>query len=127
MKKTFLLCILIAGIFMSCSKYEEGPEFSLISKKNRISKKWQFKEVIHIESSTDISGLYESKTWEFEKSGDFQEFFGTLGSTGSWSFSGDTDLKITKNSNTNTYGILRLASDELWVEDSDNNYKLIPD
>ena len=49
---------------------------------------------------------------------------------GTWEFSGDTDLIVTLqydgDSDTETYKILRLAKDELWMKDTEYEFHLIP-
>ncbi len=51
--KTILISIIITS-FYSCSKYEEGPAISLRTKTNRISGKWEIKEINKNGILTDI-------------------------------------------------------------------------
>lgn len=118
----FLAATIITVLnFSSCSKYEEGPKFSLRTKKARLTGEW---EVVRIGNETYPQNGY-SLEMTFEKDGDFKYSY-TYGSysystNGDWEFASDKEeLDITVENQVETFEILRLKNDELWLESSDN-------
>lgn len=130
---TFTFLILI-GLFFSCKKYEEGPSFSLRSKKSRLVAIWQIKEVqipeINFNATTFFSNLKivfshpNSVRWEGQ---------GTTFS-GEWKLSDEkTAVEITWNYGMTKYSeswyIYRLKEKELTLQipvlmrDTNNNTK----
>lgn len=112
--------------FQSCSKYEEGPSFSLRTKKSRIVGEW---EVVRIGNETYPQNSY-SLEMTFEEDGDFEFNYSygaySYGYQGEWEFSNDKeDLEVTIESQVNEWEILRLTNKELWFEDETNTeYRL---
>lgn len=114
--------------FQSCSKYEDGPAFTLRTKKSRLLGEWELVKlsdengaVIFPSSDND----YEIHM-EFEKDGDFElgytyEEDGTpysLSSVGEWEFSSDKEeLKVDYFGDKVVWEIQRLTNKELWFED----------
>lgn len=133
MKKLSILFAAFAVVFLaSCGKYEDGPGFSLRSKKARIEGTWEVTEAF--QGTTNItSSLTNGGTVEliFDKDGvytynyDYVVFgipaSGTL--TGTWAFSDDkTSVVVTNGSgNSDSSKILRLTNKELWLEETDSN------
>lgn len=122
-KSTLFLAATIITVlnFSSCSKYEDGPKFSLRTKKARLAGDW---EVVRIGNETFPQNGY-SIEMEFEKEGDFRYTYsyGTYSYSynGEWEFASDKeDLDIIIDNQVQTFEILRLKNDELWLEDSDN-------
>lgn len=138
MKKLLLPVLALAAVVIvsSCGKYEEGPSFTLLSKKSRAANTWTLETVLD-SSGTDVTSAWlgDSTTWIMEiKKDDTYElrysmtYYGiTYGDTitGTWAFSDDKMELVTTPDDTTMYGgassatILKLASDELWVEDED--------
>lgn len=122
-KNTLFLAATVITVlnFQSCSKYEDGPKFSLRTKKARLAGEW---EVVRIGNQTYPQGGY-SLEMTFEKDGDF-EFnysYGTYsyGYQGDWEFSSDKeDIEVTFDGQVNTWEILRLTNKEVWFEDESN-------
>ena len=107
--------------FQSCSKYEEGPSFSLRTKKSRIVGEW---EVVRVGNETYPQNGY-SLEMTFEKDGDFEFNYSdgtySYGYTGDWEFSNDKEeLEITIDNEITKFEILRLTNKELWFEDEFN-------
>ena len=115
--------------FMSCSKYEDGPAFSLRSKKARLVGEW---EVVKI---TDASGMSYSNTYditmEFEKDGDFtmtasysySTYSYSYSQTGDWEWADDKEavsISLDGSNVTSEWTILKLKNNELDFRDSDN-------
>lgn len=117
--------------FNSCKKYEDGPGFSLKSKKGRLAGDW---EVVKIEGSNGQNYLdgdgYELE-FEFDKDGDFKYkqkysydgYSYTYSYKGDWEFSSDKEeLEIDlDNGPALEFEIKRLTNSELWLEDQDGN------
>ena len=71
MKRNILVVAVIITAFVlgSCGKYEEGPAFSLKSKKARVVGTWEVEKVLEngkvpLEEGDDLN-----MTWTFEKDG----------------------------------------------------------
>lgn len=63
MKRFAIIFIIVAAtamIFSSCGKYEEGPEFSLLTKKARITGTWEINEMVINDTSINVSDFYET-------------------------------------------------------------------
>jgi hypothetical protein len=133
----FVLALGTASVLTSCSKYEEGSKFTLLSKKNRLTNDWKLTAVADSNgTSLDMSGL--SSTMSLADDGTFTgnanlTLFGqpvyNYDFTGNWEF---TDEKETLTLSTLTIDgltltspevskttIVRLAKDELKVRDEE--------
>ncbi|MGM0480270.1 MAG: lipocalin-like domain-containing protein [Bacteroidota bacterium] len=123
-KNTLFLAATVITVlnFQSCSKYEEGPKFSLRTKKARLTGDW---EVVRVGNQTPPAGY--SIEMEFDKDGDltFSYAYGGYAYSygGEWEFSSDKEeleVQLDGETQINTWEILRLKNDELWFEDEDN-------
>lgn len=111
--------------FNSCKKYEDGPGFSLRSKKWRLTGgEW---EVVKATTSNGQSylGDYDVEV-EFDKDGDFTmsfkySYYGQSYSyEGEWEFSSDKEeIEIDIFEDQTQWEIKRLTNKELWFEDED--------
>ncbi|MFN6945952.1 MAG: hypothetical protein ACK4ND_13470 [Cytophagaceae bacterium] len=116
--------IMLMGI-SSCGKYEEGPKFSLASKKGRICNKWKLNEKFEngIKQSLISDDVY---LIELTKE---HSVIGYRGSTsmlwGTWSFDETKEhlVIVDRQGNIYTSKILRLKKKELWLEDVDGVHK----
>ena len=118
MKKYFAL-FAISALLFSCGKYEEGPGFSLLSKKNRITNLWKLTSRTTNGEVTNLSNF----TWDVEIKDDETYtskafLFGVnfLNESGNWKFSSDKKQLLTTPSgstNTASWDIVRLTKDEL--------------
>jgi uncharacterized protein (TIGR03066 family) len=114
--KHFFLFLLPVFLLASCGKYEEGPAFSLRTKKARLVGKWKFEgQVVEPESAE----------WEFDKEGVFTYSHQSLGevisSKGTWRFSSNKEaIEIHVLDSHFEFEILRLTQKELWIIDEDN-------
>lgn len=89
-----LLVVLVAGLllpaFQSCKKYDDGPMFSLRSKKARVAGEWKFSS--YIVNGNDETNEYMKDKIEFEKGGDVKytsidvNTGETILFTGTWEF-----------------------------------------
>ena len=111
--------------FHSCKKYEDGPAFSLRTKKSRLKGEWEVVEIID-NNGQKITGV--DVEMEFEKDGDFSttftySYYGTTYTSkydGEWEFSSDKEeLEVTVNGQREVWEIKRLTNKEFWFEDED--------
>jgi hypothetical protein len=118
---------LISLTFSSCGKYEDGPKFSLASKKSRLEGEWKIEKALHNEA--DVTQSYTSLlganfTWEIEKDGKYTQT-GNFADSGTWTLGEDKDditfLSSASGSTAETYRILRLTSKELWMKQTQSN------
>ena len=111
----------LAFNMQSCGKYDDGPGFSLRTKKARLVGDW---EVVRIDNQVFPQNGY-SLEMEFEKDGDLKTTYsyGTYSYSyaGDWAFSSKKeDLLITIDGNAQIFEIKRLTNKELWLEDDSN-------
>jgi hypothetical protein len=123
----FVLLLLIAFISGSCKKYPDGPEFSLLPKNFRLEENWKTNKVYEnkIDVTTVVLAKVTHESRNINRHGGFtyelDEGGSSLSYSGSWSFSSDkTVIYFTyvfgSNVNTDTYLILRLKEDDLWLQ-----------
>jgi hypothetical protein len=136
MKKLFFIGLATLAVgsatLTSCSKYEEGPSFTLSSKKSRVVGHWTltsrtssgvsnlvpgYSEVLHI----DEDGTFKDTAYV-----NFQLVNYSAPIEGTWAFS-DDKLQLIMNSNTsvstsnfssgeNAFDIIKLSKDELKLQ-----------
>ncbi len=131
-KSSKINIIFIAFLFLatalSCTKYEEGPGFSLNTKKTRVSNKWAYQSVRYLE--TDVVKYSEFDKWYdfYDKENDFTRTIIYLNETttyqGKWAFTKwKKGIELTYSRDgltvTETYDIIRLTKDEFWIRDSE--------
>ena len=106
----------------SCGKYEDGPGFSLLSKKARVAGDWKVKSI-----GTQVMGSSNySINMSFEKSGSLTSSFTysyagysyTDSYTGSWDFLSDKEqLALNIDGDVQLFEIKRLKNNEMWLDD----------
>lgn len=119
-------------IFSSCKKYEEGPTFSLLTKKARLVNTWKIDKVLinGVEQAKESS--WDNTSYEITKDGKYkittETVLGTATTEGEWEFDDSKEHIITTFSTTagsitisdkDTTKIVRLKNKELWTEDED--------
>ncbi len=113
-------------IFLSaCSKYEDGPKISLLSKTKRISRVWKVEYSINLDTGVEHSADFNAWLLEFSKDGTYSQtiVYGEIQNTynGKWSFIGDNQIRLNFNTEAGEqivfYTILRLSKKELWLKD----------
>ena len=123
--KYLIPALALALVVSACGKYEEGPDFSLRSKKGRLAGSWELKKV-------DGKEPDEQATWEFKKDGDLimdaevwfmdTTFFWTFYLD--WEFSPDKEDLVLSDPNGGDvvdYSILQLSNKELKLLDKSAN------
>ena len=128
MKK--LLIILISILFISsnlitsCKKYVDGPAFSLLTKKARLTGNWTLQTYTY--NGNDLTALFGGNfKMNIKKDGTYQTTIGTASDEGKWKFGEDKD-DVYFDSNTagvaeEAYRILRLKNKELWLRQTASN------
>lgn len=125
MKKTILFSLIIAITlaFSSCGKYEEGPEFSLLTKKARLTGTWVQTEQTINGTSIDL-GLTTVK-YTFDKDGTGNLYTKTsvlitveTNTPLEWKFDDTKENLMIKTEGVSDFTsseIIRLSSSELWI------------
>ncbi|HPD64649.1 MAG TPA: hypothetical protein P5050_04540 [Bacteroidia bacterium] len=110
----FSLVVLITVLLSSCGKYEEGPAFSLATKKARLTARWKVIEMNGIAVAGNV-------VWIFENNGSFvMEFNGNPNNNpAKWDFE-DAKAKVSiyfeQDDVTIYYDIIKLTSNEMWLD-----------
>lgn len=122
----FLFAAILVGASMSsCGKYEEGPKFTLQSKKARMTNTWKYttEELNGVVNTPDPSMFTLTMTLKDDgtASAEFTIFGMPYSESGSWAFSDNKEeLILTYPSGTENLEILKLTKDELKVKQTDN-------
>ena len=108
---------LASALVLGCSKYEDGPSFSLASKNNRLCREWELDQY-QGQPYTDGELVFE-----FEQDGDFlattsYTYYGSTYSyttKGTWEWTqGKESVNIQLQGDLLNMDISRLTSGELW-------------
>jgi len=132
MKNTFLSLFILTVLslsFSSCSKYEEGSKFTLLTKKQRMVNDWKMKKLTA--NGDDITSLNIITEVDIRDNGTITvrgELFGiSTSDDGSWAFDNDkSHLLITsQDGSVDKYEIIRLKDKELKVKITTNGTEYI--
>ena len=133
----YLVSTLVIFIMASCSKYEEGPGISFVSKTERVSNTWEVESAYN--GDENITSSYDEYTLQLLFDGDAS--LAALYSLGSLSFEFETNgtwefvenkeeiyLNFEDDDADRIYIIQRLKQEELWLREkgTDVQLKLIP-
>ena len=108
----------------SCGKYEEGPGFSLRSKKARLTGEWELKKLTF--NDTEVTD-FGSLVIEFKKDDKVIETSTDDGVTetenGEWEFTSSKEkVKITyTDGETSEFEIIRLTNKEFWTKSEEED------
>ena len=129
MKQAFKISFLITSIaFASCKKYEDGPTFSLLTKKDRVANTWKVDQcLVNGEDKTfDYRTLILEETMIFTKyqTYEYSELsnwaWAKAEDDGAWQFvDKKEDIQLLSNNTTvgyKTYKILKLEPNALWLQ-----------
>ena len=125
MKKYLLLSLtLIALCIASCNKYEEGPKFSLASKKARIAGRWTPTQLLQdgVDVTANINRAYAQVRMDKKGGASLLNFSGNAIQNGTWEFESDKEnLALTFTgmdgvTYKEVFKILKLKKNELWLE-----------
>jgi len=112
-------------IFISCTKYEEGPLISLRSRKARISNTWVIQSVTEVSTGHVTYSGYEGWELQISEDGQYKKNILYNGNQtiyeGGWEFvSADVvEFQYLENQEEiiEQFKIIRLANKELWLRD----------
>lgn len=141
MKKVFaiaLTALFVGGVALtSCSKYEEGPKLTLLTKKMRLAGTWGVAAYLEngVDKTADYRQFVSSESTTIEKDGNWNStmttVLGTFTSSGTWEFINDKeDVKMTttvSNGTTlstpslDTMHITKLKNKEMWTKEVDGS------
>jgi len=122
-KATAILAAVAISSFQGCKKYEEGPGFSLRTKKMRLTGEWELDKLTAADGTVTTSMDLE---FEFEKDGDFTMTmsYAYYGYSYNYSVKGDWEwedskskVEITMGNSVTEYEIIRLTNKEMILED----------
>ncbi len=132
MKKSLLTILLFsffAITFTSCSKYEEGSKFTILTKKQRMVNDWKIKKLTS--NGDDITSLNLVTEVDIRDNGTVtvrSAFFGIPSSeNGTWAFDSDKSHLVITNSSgeVKSYEIIRLKDKELKLKITSNGIEYI--
>ncbi len=131
---SFLFALLLT---VSCQKYDDGPFFSLASKKARMANNWRLEKAY--DGSKDITSEYNRYELDLGKSGsartgqsyDAGGIVFNYETNGSWNFVNNNEnllLDFEDDDADQVYTILRLQQSSLWIREVGNGkeFHLIP-
>jgi hypothetical protein len=106
----------------SCKKYDDGPSFTLLTKKMRITGEWKFSSA-YLNGSSITSAvrkdLGEGYVWSIKNNGTYSEN-ANVNDAGIWKFIDDKEAVRFTSSDTlidpYEYRIRRLTNKDLWFE-----------
>ena len=122
---TLVLAVALFTVNMtSCSKYEEGSKFTVLTKKARLAGDWKMTGLTDengIDQSAQITGL--TITFTFEKDGSYSILFpGDDAETGTWDWASDKENIILTDTDGDTeeFQIIKLKNKELKLKDAND-------
>lgn len=120
-KLVFAILIAISSItIQSCKKYEEGPQFSLRTRTERVSNNWKVEN--YTINGVDATSLVSGYTETFTKENKFSYSWGVFNGTGNWAFqNNDAEIKITGTDTqaSRVLTILKLEEKSFWYKSVD--------
>lgn len=118
MKKFLLLVATVSFMLGGCAKYEEGPGFSLRSKKARLTGEWQLVKYIENGQDEPLDADDKDDVWKIEKDGKYElQDPGNSTETGTWTFNDSKEsITFTSGGFSLVGKVLRLTNKELWME-----------
>lgn len=119
---SILSILSVAFILGSCNKYEEGPSFSLLTKKMRITGTWKLEKVIDSDGSVEYPD--EELKVTISKDGSISYDMGGFSISGTWDFIKDKEfirleLSLFGETSIQEFQILKLKNKELWLKDDE--------
>ena len=122
---TTVLAIAVIAL-TGCKKYEDGPSFTLLTKKARVAGDWMVEK--KISNGTDVTSTYRlfttSETITLEKDGGLNAVYnnslgGSTTQVGTWAFDDKKEHLVTVVGGTTTSDIIiKLTNTELWTRSS---------
>ena len=128
-----LVLITFGSLGVSCGKYDDGPDFSLRSRKERIANTWRVEKAMN--GADDVTAAFDQYELKLEKEGDATLVANyELGAitfefetNGTWDLMNDDEdleLDFENDDADETYEILRLKEKELWLQEKGGDLEL---
>jgi hypothetical protein len=136
MNKTAIALIALTvgtALTTGCGKYEDGPDFSLRSRKERIANTWQVEKAT--DGGNDVTSSFDQYELQMLRDGaatlaalyhigDLSFEFQTNGTWDLVNKDEDLQLDFENNAADETWEILRLKEKELWLHEKDGDLEL---
>lgn len=122
MKKVAFLIPLSIFLLAACGKYENGPKFTLLSKKARIVNSWKGKQASYNGVPYSLNSTFYENTYIFKKNFEYQILgeanqIQAAEQNGTWRFDDEKESVIIEiNGLTDTLIISRLKNNSLWLK-----------
>lgn len=122
----YSIAIVALLIITSCGKYEEGPDFSLRSKKARIKGDWVLeKYTYNDEDRTELAKDANGANFVLKIEDSEYKILGNNADEGTWELGEDKDDIYFKSNDPDTeetaFRILRLKNKEMWLRHTKAN------
>ncbi len=135
MRKIICIIIILTSI-ITCKKYDEGPAFSLRTKKQRLSRTWQYQTYFEngVDKTATQASFYQNYIIGLGKDGSYSVDYIAYGQVpfnevGIWEFDDEKEKIIFTRQfpagNPFEWKIKRLKRRELWVEENDTVNNLL--
>lgn len=118
--KSFLVLAITFVFLPSCQKYENGPIFSMRTKKARLTGTWQLKKLI-LNDDEKLNFAHQDALYTFFSNGEYTIQYpqNNESEEGTWDFADQKDmLFLDIGGNQELYSIKRLKNKSLWIEKS---------
>ncbi|HLW29681.1 MAG TPA: glycoside hydrolase family 43 C-terminal domain-containing protein [Brumimicrobium sp.] len=120
--KLFVSILTLVFVLSACNKYEEGPKFSLLTKKARITGTWELEKTVSSNGTVEYNN--DEGDIVINKDGSYVLTVNGFGVSGDWKFVKDKEyisvtVTILGNTKVDEFQILRLKNKELWLKDSE--------
>jgi len=129
-----VLALITLGVLgTGCGKYDDGPDLSLRSRKERIANTWRVEKAMN--GGDDVTYAFDEYELKMTKDGDatltanyeLGDLTFEFATNGTWDLeNSDEDLKLDFENNDadETYEILRLKETELWLQEKGGDLEL---
>jgi len=128
-----LALITLGALGTGCGKYDDGPDLSLRSRKERIANTWRVEKAMN--GGDDVTYAFDEYELKMTKDGDatltanyeLGDLTFEFATNGTWDLeNSDEDLKLDFENNDadETYEILRLKETELWLQEKGGDLEL---
>jgi hypothetical protein len=110
-----LAFVLFIPVFSSCNKYEDGPMFSMMSRRSRLINEWKVDS--YRINGTDFTSLVAGYTESFKKDDKYSYNWGILSGSGTWTFQNRAEeVKLSGNDDqtSRTLFLTKLENDQFW-------------
>ena len=126
-KLSLVALLALTAVVSSCSKYDEGSNFSLISAKGRMAGDWKLSS--YTVNGSDYTSSMGTVNVTIDKDGTYAgtavyPIIGTTNFNGTWEFNSDKTTVSMKESGSSTaevYTIIELKNKEMKLQQIDGN------